>query len=597
MPMSVGELNSSIYSPPSERDPASPALATDLAPRTNETTNMEAGQSGARPMDLGREEGEGREDEALTRTNRSEGSARRYINQPVTVHLIMPIHDRIVPAHLRRGFRPDHPYPFTGQVMAVHEAQVRRGLELLWRQEAAGLSDATDRGVAAVMQMRALWMWENGWRLSRTDATWGYYGDSADEDFQGHLNAQSQVTGPLREEAERRLRSLRRSEEEMAREGRGQVRCEWLARLIWDSLQTIRRAYRDLGLGEIDAWFRDNSHNPVHANGPHGLVNQVNNLPGPSQQGGSEPMINLGPLPLQVEGHQAINRRLEENLDYRQYLEQQAERYVANANRILAIAQDANLEHARARAMDEIAVGQANLQRERARRIEAEEARDRARRAAVRQGVQLADVIGEVPRQEGGGRGRGNRGGWGRGRKNRGRRGNRGGNRGGSRERAQGNQGEGHRLPEARDEIRGDAWRIMLSQRANSPAMFEWRRRVRVMELQLLETHPERDHIRRVLESEEAAAVTDAKALIRSQELTGAHTMFDISWPLSKSVTVKFGKPGRDVADTESETDEEERKGRYYGAVPPPNCGFYRGFGGRGRGGRGGQGGANQVGF
>ena len=143
-----------------------------------------------------------------------------------------------------------------------------------------------------------------------------------------------------------------------------------------------------------------------------------------------------------------------------------------------------------------------------------------------------------------------------------------------------------------------DTWRQLQAQKAALPALHEWRRRVRVAELQLMETHPQRDLIRRVIEGEEAIAVADAKALVRSQELTGAITSFDIAWPPSKSVTIKMGKRGRDLEVSSSDEDDQERPGgRYFGAIPPPNCGygkFGRGFRG-GRGGRGGHGGAHNL--
>ena len=617
-------------SPPSERDPiaASPALQL----RTGEP--------------------EGREDQG---GQDESGPARRYLNQQNTVHLIFPLEDVRVPVYLRRGFRPVHPFPFTGQVNQRHRNTVRRRLEMSWRLEAQNVQDATDRNVAALMQMRAYWYWENGWRISRVNGTWGYYGDSGDEDFVGHLNAESEITGPMREEAQRRLANLKRQEEELS--NRGPVYTEDLCRLIWDNLQSIRRAYRQMGLNgaeQQEAGFRENSYRPVYANGPHGPVNVENFMPGraPSaEENQDDQRVDLGPLPLQVEAHQAVNRRLDEELQQQDYLVRNCERMVQTANRMVAQAEELNLASARRRAAGELRAAVQRLEGQEDERERVRRAQTRARQAAARQGInceeggnryQHADRDDNVPivyarfradqrplsppprpnvvearfRNDQGGQRRQEAGAvnWRNGaRQNdggqlfgvRGRGGNRGGrngrkNRGGRRDQGR-REGQEQREPRersgARSEAGGDPWRTLQAQKAQNPAVFEWRRRVRVMELQMMESHPQREHIRRVLESEEEAAVADARALIRSQELTGAQTSFDISWPPSKAVTVKFGKPGRDRnEDTETDDTEDENNGRIYGAVPPPNCGFYRGRGGP-RGGRGGQGGAQQLGY
>ena len=66
-----------------------------------------------------------------------------------------------------------------------------------------------------------------------------------------------------------------------------------------------------------------------------------------------------------------------------------------------------------------------------------------------------------------------------------------------------------------------------------------------------------REHIRMVSENEEEAATANTRALIWSQELTGAQTSFNITWPPSRAITVKFSRPGRDLSK-ETKTDETE---------------------------------------
>ena len=62
-----------------------------------------------------------------------------------------------------------------------------------------------------------------------------------------------------------------------------------------------------------------------------------------------------------------------------------------------------------------------------------------------------------------------------------------------------------------------DVWLKMQGQKANLPDLHAWRHRFRVMEHVLQELHPDRDHIRRVIASEEIKAREDAAALMRSQ--------------------------------------------------------------------------------
>ena len=68
-----------------------------------------------------------------------------------------------------------------------------------------------------------------------------------------------------------------------------------------------------------------------------------------------------------------------------------------------------------------------------------------------------------------------------------------------------------------RDTNPSDVWLKMLGQKAALPELHAWRHRFRVLEFILREAHPARDHIKRVLDSEEAKARDDATALLRSQ--------------------------------------------------------------------------------
>ena len=593
-----------IYSPPSERDTEADTT-TEARPAVPEGADRNVAMEQGPEVDLVRER-------PVERRN----TARLYINQPNTVHLIFPLDpDSQPPSWLRRGYRPDFPYPFTGAVARADREVVRRALERDWRQEAAQVDDATDVGVAALFQMRTFWLWENGWRRSRFSGNWGFYGSGDDEDHQGRLNAETQMRGEERQRAQRRLDSLRRAERELLIDPRP-VTCEAMTRLIWDRLQLIRRAFATLSqddrehLFQFDGqWVRNDIaerqiivRNPAPGIRPRSPATQSRpTTPQPQPQPQLQNSVGIP-----ARGPDMEARRLEHQRDFQEILAEQAQGVVDNVNRILQQAEELNLPAVGERARAEMEVAQENLRRRRedmgvmqarydARRAEVNLQREQQRREELRNRQKQNQAL-ETPNP-----GAGLQAWRGRGRRERGR--------GRPLQTARRGGGRGHfderRMPERRadNEVRrqpehNDPWRMIQAQKAAMPAIHDWRHRMRVAELQMLETHPQREHIRRVLESEEAAAAADAKALVRSQELTGAATSFDISWPPSKSVTVKFGKPGRDLEiDTESEEDEERPRGRYYGAVPPPNCGYgkYRGHRGNRRG-RGGQGGANMLG-
>ena len=145
---------------------------------------------------------------------------------------------------------------------------------------------------------------------------------------------------------------------------------------------------------------------------------------------------------------------------------------------------------------------------------------------------------------------------------------------------------------------RRDPWLGMLELRARHPELFEWLHRVRATQHLLMAAHPSREHIRRVLESEEVRAADLARALLQGQEATGAATYLDISWPPPNSRTgtntIIMGRPGLFVpgAELSDESDDEENMGY----TPPPACKYWRGQGRGHRGGRGGRGGRGRRG-
>ena len=96
-----------------------------------------------------------------------------------------------------------------------------------------------------------------------------------------------------------------------------------------------------------------------------------------------------------------------------------------------------------------------------------------------------------------------------------------------------------------------DQWLKLQQQKAQLPNLHKWRHRVRVLEHVLMDAHPDRDHIKRVLASEEAQAVTDAKALMRTQELTGTGAIMDIKWPPRNAIAMSVGRPGRTIPGME----------------------------------------------
>ena len=98
------------------------------------------------------------------------------------------------------------------------------------------------------------------------------------------------------------------------------------------------------------------------------------------------------------------------------------------------------------------------------------------------------------------------------------------------------------------------------------------------MEIMMAEHHPLREHIRRVLDSEEARAQEDARALLRTQQLTGAQTTLNCSWPPEDNFRVYFGEPRREMFEEEDGFDDPGSDTTDYesdtpATPPPPYCG------------------------
>ena len=97
---------------------------------------------------------------------------------------------------------------------------------------------------------------------------------------------------------------------------------------------------------------------------------------------------------------------------------------------------------------------------------------------------------------------------------------------------------------------------------AQLPELYMWRHRLRVMEQILMEHHPEREHLKRLFQSEMVAAAEDAKALMRTRELTGAGALLDISWPPRNQIHLTVGRPSRIIPGMElteeSDTSDED---------------------------------------
>ena len=89
-------------------------------------------------------------------------------------------------------------------------------------------------------------------------------------------------------------------------------------------------------------------------------------------------------------------------------------------------------------------------------------------------------------------------------------------------------EGWGEGCPRLR---RADPWLRLQAPRSEIPHIHAWVNRIRVLEYLLMKTHPDRDHFRKVIDSQERRARDTARALIRSQDVSGTAAMPDVSWP------------------------------------------------------------------
>ena len=419
------------------------------------------------------------------------------------VHLIFPLRDTRVPPALRTGFRPIHPYPFTGQVAAANIEDVRALLELAWVEESARQRHPTVGSVSIMMQLRALWRWEQGWRRSRTTGEWIFMGESASAGFEERLQSETEDRSMLRGVALQRLGRMLREEDENCPMENGEAERRMRARL---REIRIRPGPGMRGIIQFAA-------NHVHQGEGNARAIQDIVLRGQAEGGPG------------VSGAAGIERPQPQP----QYRHQDRQAQPQQAPQPLQGAGDGG-----------------------------------AQRPQLLQGaVGQAAPFPEWPWSRGGrrsGRGRG------RGKKTR------------TRSRL---------MPQ-------DPWLQLLAIMANHPAIFEWLHRVRTTQHLLMAAHPNREHIQRVVESEERRARDLARSLLQGQEMTGAATLLDISWPPTNGSTVVLGRPGLFMpgADLTDETDDEDDD---FQLPPPPHCGPWRGGRGRGRGGRGGRRGGRSL--
>ena len=213
----------------------------------------------------------------------------------------------------------------------------------------------------------------------------------------------------------------------------------------------------------------------------------------------------------------------------------------------------------------------------------------------------LAAAIGQALReagdaqQEGPGRGRANQGGRGRGQEQEPVPNpwawSRGSQRGG---RGRGFVDNPTYVPEAKREPPRDPWQEVLTVMAANPELFEWLHRLRTTQYMLTMAHPNREHISRVIQSEETRSRELAESLLRGQEITGVATLLNITWPPVRETTTVLGRPGLFIPGAEfymEDVDDQDQDEDYL-PPPPRHCRPRRGRGGRGpRGGRGGRGG------
>ena len=126
------------------------------------------------------------------------------------------------------------------------------------------------------------------------------------------------------------------------------------------------------------------------------------------------------------------------------------------------------------------------------------------------------------------------------------------------------NQPDQRRRREREGDVHKDPWVNLVKMKADNPRIMAWRHRIRVQEEMLRMTHPQREHIDRVLESEQRRVRDDAKAILRFRHIAGMTTKLDVGWPPNNSVTVIMDGNG----SSEETTSDEE--GAW--SPPPPYC-------------------------
>ena len=103
-----------------------------------------------------------------------------------------------IPESLREFPRPEFPFPFTGPVEERNRGEIRASLEAEWRPEAARQRMPTVATVAALIQLRTLWRWEQGWRMSRINGNWIFIGNSQMDSFNRRLASKTEDRSALR---------------------------------------------------------------------------------------------------------------------------------------------------------------------------------------------------------------------------------------------------------------------------------------------------------------------------------------------------------------------------------------------------------------
>ena len=368
-----------------------------------------------------------------------------------SVHDLFPLNFCPVPLELRvdtaANPRPDYPYPFTGRVREEDKKKVRNTLERDWTEEYLRQLNPTVGTLARTLQYRTQGRYTAGWRRSRFNGEWLYFGPAADP---GALASETEVVGRQRVEAARLVdREVDQREEARWAEARAaNFAKESVARVKREERRALLRAERLVREANI-AWY-----------GHQGGASMNAVPPPPEMRPRSRPASPRAPI-----------------LDQRR-----PEGRPASTSRNAP-----------------------------------------ARDGPARRGGRMAALQNTERR--------------------------------------------------VCDNIVNDQWLKVLAQKAAQPDLYSWKHRNRVMEIVLTQAHPDRDHIRRCLDSEETRAQQDAMALLRTEQITGAAASLDTSWPPKDSVRIVMNGPGwaptrgRDDESSESSEAEADRW-----SPPPPYC-------------------------